>query len=57
MLGISEGTGFKAKELGFQHCLWDGGAIDIDEWPGGAGAAIMDEAGDQALACACFPLE
>ena len=55
--GIGEGPGLKAKQLGLQHGLRDGGAVDVEEGPLGTRAAVVDDARHQPLAGAGLPLQ
>ena len=55
--GIGEGAALEAEELGFEQGVGDGGAVDVDEGAVVAGAGVVDEAGDQALAGAGLAVE
>ena len=55
--GIGEGPGLEAEQLRLQQRLGDGRAVDLEERPRGARAAVVDDAGDQPLAGAGFALE
>jgi hypothetical protein len=48
--GVGEGAAFEAEELGFEEGVRDGGAVEVDEGAGGAGAGAVEEAGEEALA-------
>ncbi len=55
--GIGEGAGLEAKQFRLQQRLRDGGAVDLDERPLGAWAAVVDDPRHQPLARARFPLQ
>ena len=52
--GSSEGALLITEEFALQQVLRDGGAIDLDEWAGGAAGLFMNHARDQILAHAAF---
>jgi hypothetical protein len=47
---IGEGSALEAEELGFQECVGDRAAVDVDERPGGSDARAMDGGGQESLA-------
>ena len=52
--GTGEGAADVAEELAFEEFAWDGSAIDLDEGFAGAGAALVDGAGDEFFAGAAL---
>jgi len=55
--GTGEGTALVAEQLRLQHAFGKGGTVDLDERGIGATAVVVDEAGDEFLAGAAFPLD
>jgi hypothetical protein len=55
--GAREGTALVAEELGFEELGRDRAAIDLDEGPILPGSFGVDQAGDDVLADAGFPLD
>ena len=47
---IGEGATLEAEQLGLQQRLGNGFAVDHDKRSAGAGAAVMNAAGEQTLA-------
>ena len=54
-LGIREGAGLEAEELGFEHGVRDGGAVDLQEGAARPRSAVVQEPRHQALAGAGLP--
>ena len=55
--GIRESAGLKAEQFHLQQRLWNGRAVDLDERPLDARAAVVDDPRHQSLARTCFSLE
>lgn len=55
--GVGEGAGLEAEELGLEHRLRDGRAVNVDEGCSRPAAARVDDAGDEPLSGARLPLE
>ena len=55
--GVGERTALVAEQLGFDQSVRNRGAVHIDEWTVGAGAAAVDQPGEHALARARFALQ
>ena len=56
-LGVRERPGLEAKQLGFEHRLWNGRTVHVDERAVGARAAVVDDARDEAFAGAGLSIE